>query len=108
MLKSLRIIALLALLPTAWLASQRTFVHRSIIDPREPIYASNYLDARGLGFPWLVTEVPENVGPVPWSQRVFPRNLLALYVVGLIVATPLWIALRLARTLWRRVGSRRG
>ena len=38
----IRMIALLALLPAAWLAAQHDMVHRSRVDPRVPLNTSNY------------------------------------------------------------------
>ena len=101
MRRTLRNVALLALLPAAWLASHRDMVHRSVIDPREPLYTSNYLDARGLGFPWLVTEVPPDLGSVPWRQRVYPLNLAFLYGAAFVFVSMCWLVAFAVRASWR-------
>lgn len=94
-------IALIALLPLAWLAWQPSFVHRSLLDPTEPIYASNYLEARGYLFPWLITEVPPALGPVSFRGRVIPKNLAALYVLALCPVVFCWILVVAVRR-WSR------
>ena len=96
-------IAVIALLPLAWLAWQPSYVHRSALDPTEPIYASNYLQARGYIFPWLITEVPADLGPVPFRARVMPGNLARLYVVALFPVVLCWILVATVRRWLRRL-----
>ena len=90
--RQLCIVALVALIPASWLATRPSFVHRGSLDPDEPVYTSNYLAARGYMLPWLVTEVPAELQPVALTRRVFPTNLLILY---LLAALPLGLAWRL-------------
>jgi hypothetical protein len=94
-------IAAIALLPLAWLAWQPSYVHRSALDPAEPIYASNHLQARGYVFPWLITEVPPTVGPVSFWARVIPGNLVLLYVIALCPVVLCWILVAAVRRWWR-------
>jgi hypothetical protein len=61
---------------------------------------SNYLQARGLVFPWIVTEVPADK-PIHWFHRVFPMNLLALYLVATAPLIALYVATVAARTTRR-------
>jgi hypothetical protein len=98
-------IALVALLPLAWLAWQPSFVHRSLLDPAEPLYASNHLQARGYLFPWLITEVPPGLGPVSFWARVIPGNLALLYVVALCPVILCWILAAAVRRWVRSPGE---
>ena len=101
MTRSALSIAVIALLPLAWLAWQPSYVHRSLLDPTEPIYASNDLQARGYVFPWLITEVPPNVGPVSFWTRVIPGHLALLYVLALCPVAICWILVAVVRR-WSR------
>ncbi len=99
------VIACLAIFPAAWLASQPAYVHRSRLDPTEPLYTSNYLQARGYLLPWLVTEIPPELAPVPLGTRVFPTNLGILYLLALIPATLFWTLVAFMWWLWRKLGT---
>jgi len=94
-------IAAIALLPLAWLAAQPSYVHRSQLDPTEPLYASNHLRARGYVFPWLITEVPPALGPVSFWARVIPGNLALLYALALCPVALCWILVAVVRR-WSR------
>ena len=94
-------IAAIALLPFGWLAWQPSYVHRSVLDPAEPLYASNYLDARGSPFPWLITDVPPPLGPVPFRARVMPGALGLLYVLAVCPVGVGWILVAVVRGWWR-------
>jgi hypothetical protein len=94
-------VALLALLPLSWLASQRDYIHRSALDPHEPVYTSNYLEARGLLFPWVITEVPPELAPVRWFERVRPANLGVLYLLAAAPVFLLWCVMAAGHGLWR-------
>jgi hypothetical protein len=95
-------VALVALIPSAWLATRPSFVHRGQLDPREPVYTSNYLAARGYLLPWLVTEVPPDLEPVPLTRRILPLNLVMLYLITAIPLALVWgvtaLVLRFIRT----------
>ena len=93
-------IGAVALLPLTWLAWQPSYVHRSRLDPAEPIYASNHLQARGYMFPWLITEVPPGLGPVSFWARVIPGNLVLLYVLALCPVVLGWILVAIVRRFW--------
>jgi hypothetical protein len=99
-------IAALALLPFGWLAWQPTYVHRRLLDPAEPTYTSNSLDARGAVIPWLITEVPPELGPVPFRARVMPGRLALLYLLALCPAGLCWGVVAEVRRWWR--GRARG
>jgi len=79
-------VAVLALLPFAWLAWQPSFVHRSRLDPAAPLYTSNYLHARGFVVPWFITEVAPSIAPVPLTARIMPAGVGILYLVALLSA----------------------
>ena len=98
--RRLAVLALIAIVPAGWLAWQPTYVHRSRIDVLEPGYTSNYLRARGLIFPWFVTEVPADL-PLHWALRVFPMNLLALYIMAAAPLVALYVAVASTQTTHR-------
>lgn len=104
-LRRLILLALVALMPAAWLAAQPALVHRSVVDGTEPGYTSNYLEARGLLFPWIVTEVPADL-PIHWPRRVFPMNLLALYFVAAAPVVVLYLATAALQGVVRRTRGR--
>jgi hypothetical protein len=106
-LRPLLIVALISLLPSGWLASRPSFVHRHALDPGEPVYRSSYLRARGWPEPWLVSEVPPELAPVPWSRRVQPLSLVELYLLGAMPITVLWLAGRGTRMAVRWLGRAR-
>jgi len=100
---ALLLTAAITLVVLAWLASQRSYVHRGRLDPAEPIYASNSLEARGYLFPWLIVEVPPELGPVPFSARLDVKNAGVLFLLALTIASCLVGTLALARMAWRRM-----
>jgi hypothetical protein len=102
--RPLTVLALAALFPAAWLAWRPVYAHRSLVDDTEPAYTSNYLQARGLVFPWIVTEVPADE-PIHWSHRVFPMNLLALYLVAVAPLLALYVAMVAVQTARRGNGD---
>jgi hypothetical protein len=101
--RPMTVLALVALLPAAWLASRPVYAHRSLVDDTEAAYTSNYLRARGLLFPWIVTEVPADVA-IHWPQRVFPMNFLALYLVAAAPLLALYMAMVAVQTARREKG----
>jgi len=102
--RPMTVLALAALLPTVWLASRPVYAHRSLVDDTEAAYTSNYLRARGLLFPRIVTEIPADV-PIHWSQCVLPMNLLALYLVAAAPLLVLYMAMVAAQTARRGKGA---
>ena len=102
--RRMTVLALAALLPTAWLASRPVYAHRSLVDDTEAAYTSNYLQARGLLFPWIITEVPA-AAPIHWSQRVLPMNLLALYLGAAAPLLALYMAMVAVQTAHRGKGA---
>ena len=49
-------------------------VHRSALDPNEPIETSSYLLAGGYPLPWFVREVPPELAAVPTWRRLLPAG----------------------------------
>jgi len=94
-------IGVLALIPFGWLAWQPEYVHRSLLDPAEPAYTSNYLDARGAVIPWLITEVPPELGAVPLRARFMPIRLAVLYVAASCPIVVGWFLIAAVRR-WRQ------
>lgn len=94
-----------AVLALAWLAVQTSYVHRSRLDPAEPVYASNYLEARGFLFPWLIVEVPAGLGAVPLGARLDPKNAAILTLIAGLVAALLTAVVEMVRLLWRRLAA---
>lgn len=90
-------------LTLAWLASQVSYVHRIRLVPSEPVYTSNYLEARGFLFPWLIVEVPAGLGSVPLSTRLDLKNAAILVLIAAIVAACVTWVLTLAAGIWRRM-----
>lgn len=93
-LKQFRAVALVALAPTFVLASERTFVHASALDPSVPPHSSQYLDALGEPFPWWITEVPSQLEPVSLTDRLNIPNLAILYLISFILVATLWALVR--------------
>ena len=100
---SVLLVAAITVVILAWLASHPEHVHRSLLDPAEPAYTSNYLDARGFLFPWLIVEVPPELGHVPVTARLNAKNAGILLLVALTAALCLVGSFRLARMVWRRL-----
>lgn len=100
--RQLRIVLVLALLPATWLAAQPGLVHRSRLDSRESWQTSNYLPARGLALPWIVSAVPPDLAHVPLVNRLFPLNLVALYLIGLVPLVAIWVITLIMRAALRR------
>ena len=92
-----RRLALIALIPGAYLAWWPTSVHYSWVDPSHPVYASNYLAAHGFVV-WLVTEVPLGFADTSLQSRLSVPRLFANYLIGLLIVTA-------AYQLWRTVRS---
>ena len=102
---SVLLVAAITVVILAWLASQPAYVHRSRLDPAEPVYTSNYLEARGLLFPWLIVEVPPELAPVPLMVRLNGTNAGILLLTALTTASGLVGGFCFARMVWRRFAA---
>lgn len=105
-LRSPWVVLVLAVAPTLWLLAQPGVVPLRRVDPSEPVWTSHYLAARGYLYPWLVTEIPPRLEPMPLRSRVLLPNLALLLGAGVLAGAGAWCGLVLGHSLWRRARGR--
>ena len=104
--KQLGLTMLTALAPTVVLAFDPSFVHARVLDPNVPAHASEYLNGVGFLTPWLITEIPTRLRNVSLVDRVFPGQLLRLYVTSFILVAVLWVFVRFLGKAFSFIRSR--